>query len=270
MVSPEPRNPNNAPKAVASMNVLDIDLDLFLDPRPSREAEADRLPSGEYHPWSPRKVEDYLTQCCNLRKDVPLPGDVVRYHHELFDRWKFLIDSGKLHVPFHLTHLDSHADMGMGDGSSGYISGELLHREPIDRHEPKRGGHDGLLEGNFVSFAVACRWISSIDYVHHPELSNRNCGSHDIPDALFRHNDRKCGVLQLKQLPRECLQSVRRLSEFTPIALEPEIPIRFVKRDAFEAADSFSFVFLARSPRYTPVTSDRILETIRQFMAKSL
>jgi hypothetical protein len=250
------------------VNVLDIDLDLFVDPRPQPHTHArdGRLSSTAYRAWSPGKVEDYLKLHCNLRKDLPLPGDVVRYQHELFDRWKVLINCRKLHVPFHLTHLDSHADMGMGDGSSAYIMGELLHQDPVDRDKPRRGGCDGLLEGNFVSFAVACRWISSIEYVYHPQLLDRNCGCHDIPDSLFRDCDPACGVLQLKRLPPECRQGVRRLREFEPIALEPEVPIWMVERDAFRAAESFSFIFLAQSPRYTPATADHIVPTIRRFI----
>jgi hypothetical protein len=248
------------------VNVLDIDLDFFVDPRPHRRANGDRLSETEYHPWPPCSVEEYLTQRCNLRKDSPLPGAVVTCHHELFDQWKCLIDSGDLAAPFHLTHVDSHADMGMGDASSGYIMQELLRRDPNERDEPKRDGHNGLLEGNFVSFAIACRWISSIVYVHHPQLFAQNCRLHDIPNCLFRNNDPRCGVLQLKQLPSDGNHSFRRLTELDPIAIEPEVPIRIVERDSFSTTDPFSFVFVAKSPKYTPITSDAILETIRNFI----
>ena len=246
------------------MNVLDIDIDAFLDPRPKRRANDDRLSSTEYRPWARRDVKNFLADRCILHD--PKPGDIVTYHHELFDRWNSMIASGQLRVPFHLTHVDSHADMGMGDASSSYIMGELLHQNPKDRNNPKRGGHDGLLEGNFISFAVACGWISSIDYVHHPQLFAQNCGLHDIPDCLFRDNDPKCGVIQLKQLPPDCRQSIRRLQEFTPLAFEPEVPIRFIERDAFHTDALFSFIFVAKSPKYTPATSDSIVDIIREFI----
>jgi hypothetical protein len=250
------------------MNVLDIDLDFFVDPRPRQQAKSGRLSEMEYHTWSAQSVEEYLTRRCNLRKGCLLPGAVVTYHHELFDRWKTLIGSYELTKPFQLTHLDSHADMGMGfaDNSCGYIMGELLHCELSDRQNPKRGENGGLLEGNFISFSLACRWISSIVYVHHPQLFAENCGLHDIPDCMFRENKPKCNVLQLKQLPPECQNSVRRLTEFVPISLEPEVPIRMVERDDFYSDDSYSFVFVAKSPRYTPKTADPILEVIRQFI----
>ncbi len=176
-----------------------------------------------------------------------------------------MIASDQLRIPFHLTHVDSHADMGMGDASSGYIMAELLHRNLRPTH-PKRDGHDGLLEGNFISFALACQWISSIDYVHHPRMLKQNCGLHDIPNCLFRDNDPNCGVIQLKKLPSESYPSHRHWTEFQPLALEAEVPIQFIDLDSFQANASFSFIFAATSPKYTPATSDSLIDVIREFI----
>jgi hypothetical protein len=247
------------------VNILDIDIDLFVDPRPWRKA-ADRLSPTEYQPWSIQAVETYLTERCGLKRDYPLPGAIVAYHHEVFDCWKKLTASGQLETPFQLTHLDSHADMGMGDGSCGYIMGDLLYREAIERQNPRRDGITGLLEGNYVSFALACGWISSVTYVHHPQLFAKNGKLHDIPNCMFRGYDPRCGVLQLKTLPPECLDPITRLTDFTPVSLESEIPIQFIDREDFLADESFPFVFVAHSPNYTPRTADPILDVIRQFI----
>jgi hypothetical protein len=248
------------------VNVLDIDLDFFLKPRPTRREKDGRPSASEYQPWSPAEVEAYLTKRCNLRKRYRLPGAVVTYHHQVFDRWKSLIHSGHLQVPFHLTHIDSHADMGMGDGSAGYIQGELLHCDPTKRHDPKRGDVDGLLEGNFISFAVACRWIERITYVTHPALRQENVGKLDIPDCLFRNNDPDGGVIQLKKLPTECRNAVRRLTTWPALALEPEVPLDSKDCNSFFTRAPFSFVFAAQSPNYTPASADCILDTISQFI----
>ena len=103
------------------MNILSIDLDFFLDLRP--EYDQNRLSQTEYTPWAANKVEHYLKERCHLSKDNRVPGKIVKYHHEFFDLWKKLMDSGHLDVPFKLIHIDSHADMGMGSNSnsSGYI-----------------------------------------------------------------------------------------------------------------------------------------------------
>lgn len=248
------------------MKILDIDIDAFLDPRPQHKSTNGRLSSNEYRPWSHSDIEYFLTRRCNLRKDHPLPGRVVTYHHEVFDIWKTLIETGQIDIPFHLTHVDSHADLGMGDASAGYIMGDLLHQPPDNRNDPKRGSHDGLLEGNYVSFALACRWISSIDYIHHPQLFCQNGKLHDIPNCLFRDNDPHCGVIQLKTLPRDGHHSVQRLTTLTPIELEPEVPIRFIQFADFRADGTYAFAFAAHSPDYTPSTSDSILEIIRNFI----
>ena len=247
------------------MNVLDIDLDFFLDPRPNRPTEG-RLDGNYYTPWNAARVETFLTRQCKLQKCFPIPGAHFENHHELFDVWKNLITTGQLSEPFHLTHIDSHADMGMGDTSCNYIMRDLLHRRPSSRIEPKRSGNDGLLEGNFGSFAVACRWIASIDYVHHPNLANDNCGLHDIPNCLFKNNDPRCGILQFKKIPATDGLGVTPFENIEPIALEPEVPIRMFAGDSFSTSKAFSYIFVTQSPQYTPITSDPLFETIRQFI----
>lgn len=253
------------------VNVLDIDLDFFLNPRPRRLARGDRLSAEEYEPWSRQAVDTFLTQRCKLSKANPLPGSVVVCHHELFDQWKQLIASGELVAPFHLTHVDSHADMGMGDASYMYIMCDLLHQERSSRTDPKRGGWSGLGEGNFVSFAVACQWIGRITYVHHPDVPRQNRGvggsyQHDIGDSLFRDGDPHSGIIQLKKYPRHVAGKGVRLTELSPQELQPEVPIELVDGESYRADEPFAFLFAAHSPRYTPPTADPLLEVIRQFI----
>lgn len=72
------------------------------------------------------KVKDFLTKQCGLIEGQRLPGAIVTFHHEMFGRWGQLIATERMTVPFQVIHVDSHADMGMGDASAGYIMGELL------------------------------------------------------------------------------------------------------------------------------------------------
>ena len=252
------------------MRVLDVDLDFFLQERPCRKHRDGRLPNGEYHPWAASRVEQYLIANCGLTKNEPIPGKFVTYHHEVFEFCKTLILSGDLRTPFHLTHLDSHADMGMSkvgqDNSAGYIMGELLHQCIDKRREPIRDGYEGLLESNWISFVLACRWLSGLTYVHHPALLRQNSDLHDVPDCLFKDYDPRCGIIQLKKLPRNCRMSGKRLSEFIPLALEPEVPIEFIDCHSFQEKEPYSFVFVAQSPNYTPASADHLLEVIGQFI----
>ncbi len=249
------------------MNVLDIDLDAFVRPRPDRKAVGGRLDATRFQPWPADEIECFITSKCSLRADRPVPGKSVVYHHELFDIWKRLIDANKLRTPFHVVHVDSHADLGMGDGSPEYVMCELLHCPTEARCNPKRGGHGGLLEGNYLLFALACGWISSIDYVHHPQLWEQNGGTHDIPDCLFRNNDRNVGTLQLKRLLAKELPPTRRLKGMTTVSLEAEVPIQLISVEQFFSNRNFDFVFVAHSPNYTPGTSDPAFEAMSKFLA---
>jgi hypothetical protein len=257
------RNPS-----IESMNILDIDTDVFVDPRPHRRRAGERLRASDYHAWTPDRVERFLVEQCNLSVDKRTPGAIVTYHHELFDIWDRLIANGLLSAPFTLTHVDSHADMGMGDASCEYILCDLLHKDLNDRRNPKRGDWDGLQEGNYVSFAVACGWISKINYVQHPQTRKENDRGHpDIADRLFRNSDPNCGIIQLRAFRPGSNDGFNRYWETaTPVSFEPELPIAYHERDTFKGTDEFSFLFAAQSPDYTPATVDPILEVLRGFI----
>jgi hypothetical protein len=64
------------------VNVLDIDLDVFIDPKPPLNVNDDRLSPSDYHSWAPEQVEEYLVERCKLDPKAPIPGQVVTYHHE--------------------------------------------------------------------------------------------------------------------------------------------------------------------------------------------
>ena len=102
--------------------VLDLDLDFFVDGIETNRARGDgRLDPDEYPAWSLADTLDFLRARCGLTGR--LPGYVVQYHGELFTRWRDAIDAGLLQAPFHVTHVDAHADLGIGD--AGYIAHAL-------------------------------------------------------------------------------------------------------------------------------------------------
>jgi hypothetical protein len=248
------------------MRVLDLDLDFFLDKRVESPPSRGRPSPADVHPWRSCDIEEFLVKQCGLDPRNPLPGRAVVEHHELFDVWKDMVARGQLIIPFDLVHVDAHADMGMGDGSPSFIMAELLHRDVAERTSPPRGGTYGLLEGNYLAFAVACRWIRSLTYVVHPHLYRDNCKKHDIPDCFFKNYDNTCNCLQQKALAPESLRSIRRPQEFEPVHLEPEIAIRLVSGSEFKSESPFSLVFAAQSPRYTPSTADEVFSILRRFI----
>jgi hypothetical protein len=61
------------------------------------------------------------------------------------------------------------------------------------------------------------------------------------------------------------LDAVRpKLLEPTPVALEPKIPIESVPAEDFRAEAPYDRIFLARSPEFTPPTSDVLYDAIRE------
>ncbi len=239
------------------MNVLDIDLDFFLDERVTTPLPPVRPSDNDYIPWTTDAVETFLTDCCRLDPNRPLPGAIVTEHHELFAIWKKLISMDQLAIPFNLVHVDAHADMGMGNGSPSYISGNLLHMEVAQRTNP-----NDLHSGNYVAFAMSCRWIHSFTYVHHPKMRQENLGKHDIPDIFVKDDNH----LQFKILPRESVDGIHRYQEYVPLRLEPEIPINLIPGADFATDTGFSFMFVARSPRYTPPSADKLVAILKQFI----
>lgn len=246
--------------------MLDIDLDFFLSDIEHFRTGRGRLPDGLYVPWRVERVAEYLVEQCGLNPAKAVPGSVVRQHHEVFDIWRRLVQSGELCPPFDVVHIDAHADLGMGDAGWCYIMGELLHRPVSDRTEPKRGTLSGLRPGNFLLFAIACRWIRSLTYVHHPRMRERNCGKHDIPDLLFRDNDPTASELQLKVYPQDCRWWVTSPTEHAPLRTEPAVPIAMVDCDDYQQDRPFDFAFVSHSPSHTPPAADVLLDVIGSFV----
>jgi hypothetical protein len=75
------------------------------------------LEATEYPPWSRDNAFAFLEDRCKLSER--LPGFVVEHHGELFGRWRGAIEAGELELPFSVTHVGAHADLGLGD--YGYI-----------------------------------------------------------------------------------------------------------------------------------------------------
>jgi hypothetical protein len=135
--------------------ILDLDLDAFIyGAEYMRSSDAPRLDADKYPPWDISKVLAFLEPQCLVTG--PLPGFAVKNHGELFFRWRDAIDEGLLVPPFHVTHVDAHADLGGGDAGYVYLLTELL-LKPVEERRSPRVGDDGLGDGNYLAFAIANR-----------------------------------------------------------------------------------------------------------------
>jgi len=143
------------------MRVLDIDPDFFVQGVAHfRWREKGRLDGKEFPPWSLDDVLRFLLDQCGLETGdggfSKVPGVAIEYHADLFVVWREAIQRGRLELPLSVTHLDAHADLGMGDPGYAYLMTELIFL-PVDERAHHEALGDHIHDGNFLAFAAACR-----------------------------------------------------------------------------------------------------------------
>ncbi len=232
------------------MRVLDIDLDFFLT-GVCELADLGERPTG-CAPWPEGDVRAFLEERCGLSRRKPIPGAVFETHDGALGFWKARMDAGDLTPPFHVTHVDAHSDLGIGRPGPAYVLESVITRPPQRRAEIERYYAERKLdEANYLLFALAFRWISSLDNVRNP------ASRADMPArfCLDRHIRLRSSVAAL----------VPALDYH-----EPEVPFRVYGewRD-FRADLPYDFVTLAISPRYAPKEADALVGPIREYIRES-
>lgn len=236
--------------------VLDIDLDFFVF-EVVHWPDTSTRPDPDIHPvWSDSDALKFLRNRCKLLDRRP--GFVTENHAELFPLWRTAIAHGTLVPPFHVTHVDAHADLGLGDAGYQYLLTELLHEPPEDRQYPS-AGPSGLNDGNHLAFAIACRWIADLVYVY------GEGGGGDELTLVMEGFDHAASHVQLATLTRQQIDSyLHRQGKPIPEHIEPAVPYRSTRWEKFLAEGAFDFVCLTRSPPYTPVTADPLFDRIKE------
>jgi UPF0489 domain len=252
------------------LRVLDLDLDFFIEGAANSRASNDaRLDAADFPPWPREKALSFLEDRCKLTGK--LPGFVVEHHAGVFACWREAISAGSLQPPFSVTHVDGHADLGLGDIGYEYLMTELLFLTPEERQSPK-SGPGGVDDGNWLAFAVACRWIADLVYV----LNTSGPPDDVFPyymDVYLSGADRKAGFtgrannIQLAAFDAEQLTRVKAPLGDEPLTVthfEPKVPFRWVPSTEFAADEPYDVVCLARSPAFTPSESDELFDEIRE------
>ena len=245
------------------MQILDIDLDLFLDDIPSM---AEKRPADDkYEPWTEDRVRHFLEAQCGLDRSIPRPGRLFTEHDELYWHLLDLIRQGQLRTPFEIVHADAHADMGivgMGAMPCHNIKTKWLAKPVDDRQEPP-SDPGWLNPGSWLLFGAAARWFSQIVYVHHFEL---NTQSIDVPLRLLRHDHGATeDFLELTHRATNEHGLIR--ENAPPLATEPAIPFLLRNVLDYRSTGPFDFVFLTQSPRYTPPAADYLIGVICSYIA---
>lgn len=251
------------------MNILDIDLDFFLDVIEYMQdvTSTVRLDENEYHPWSEARVKKFLENCCNLNPNNKINGKYFTHHHELFYFLGELQEKNNYSLKFDIDHIDGHADLGLGDRSYVYICTELLHY-PVDERihhidETKKGN---LSAGNFLAFLAACGWLKRLTYIHAEGEGT------DIAWMHLKDFDESSGFLQLKKYSKIQMNHITngdmfdRAKKTKPLVHEPDIPFRIISEKNFISNKKYDYVFITQSPAFTPKTSDDLLPTFFQYI----
>lgn len=239
--------------------VLDLDLDAFIYGREySRQRDEARLDAALYPLWSLDKLDRFLTAQCLLRG--PLPGLAVEHHAEVFYAWRDAIEAGVLDEPFEVTHVDAHSDLAHVDTGRRYLRSEVL-SWPVEARRYPDAGETALGDGNYLSFAIANRWIASLEYVigggsEFEEVDDEPPYSWQPGDLTFEDFE--------GSTPFNHAIKLSPAANTGGVDTEPRVPFDWYRHQQFEARAPYDFIFLARSPAYTPEGADDLYERIRQ------
>lgn len=244
--------------------ILDLDLDIFVTPINQNHSDG-RLNDDEYDILPFDDVDHFLKEHCGLTEESPTPGQLFEEHDELFDAIKGLVAGGRVSAPFELVHVDAHADLGAGQWKPyEYLLTNLMHKEVKDRLDPVRGC-EGLNRGTIVLFLAACEWIDKFHYVYHPDDGN------DFSELFLDYDcETEQLFLQVPKCSKECLRKSKApycstMTLRSRCELGTRIPFRRTERRSFHEP-GFDFVFLTRSPGFTPPKADALHERIARFI----
>ena len=251
------------------IKILDIDLDFFLNDVHYGVAKSTRrLNSESYIPWSINETEKFIEVNCNLNKNNKIKGKIFIHHDSVFKYLKELQTKSKFSYKFDIDHIDAHADLGLGDASYKYISEEILNRDTNDRcNNLEAKGWYGIGPGNYLQFAIACRWINSLNYITNKKWNN------DLLFFIFKDFDTNSNFIQLKQYSKEDFEKtncnpdmIKAFKKIVPIKYEPEVPFQYLDYNDFKSDGKYEMIFLTKSPGFTPKESDLLIPIISSYM----
>lgn len=245
------------------MKVLDLDLDFFLNDIALHRSDYGERLSDDYRPWKEDEVTYFLTNHVGLKSNQKIKGRIINHHHEAFFFWRELINDEILSMPFEVTHIDAHADLGLGDGSWDYLMTKFLYLENKQKFFPERLNLKDIYKlnyGNYLAYAIACRWISNLIYVTHPRWTN------DLPWTLLKDFSDSSGAIQLKKYEQGISLDVLNMKKYIPVEYEPEVPLGIVSKDDFRGNGDYDFIVLCKSPGYTPKASDYLIDTFSNYI----
>lgn len=234
------------------MNVLSLDIDFFVSPTAYYKSlgSSERLPEGRYKVDSEEDVRRFLETNCCLSSTEKVPGQFIVNHDEAFDILK------DLEEPPHLTHVDAHVDLGMGDRGFVYLLGEWLHGSyPLPTPKP---GPDGMNLSNWLAFAAAAGLVTGVDFVPREIDSNS-----EVFSFYQSSNANELAFYDLSPIALEDYVWTRRsFTDFTSHPVKASVPWRQTDRSVFQLEAAPDFVIVCQSPQFTPEAADRLFDDV--------
>lgn len=254
--------------------VFDIDLDFFLDKRSEASAYGSRPADWEYEIWDDSEVVAFMVDQLGLDGEKKPRAFRCETHDEVLYACMRLHENGYLQKPFRLLHIDAHDDLD---------SYRYAIRDATARHRGK-GSFDvkemekreEVNETSYVCYLIALGMLSEYEYVH--------LADSDLPSPYLLSSDGdyiSIGVLEepyeeygeeykeprdfndpiiaALYSPDKDFYETKEAKEDKLIESLPRIRYRHWDKEFFFEEEEPVFLFLSRSPRYTPSKADRLI-----------
>lgn len=245
------------------MNILDIDLDFFLNNRAIGDSIAPkgrRLPFLKYRRWGRKEVKSFFENNCGLIPNRQIPLFVIKDHHYVL---RIALEKGFNDI--NLYHVDAHHDLYCT--KSPWFYNQYTNQQVEVREKMALSmGMEYVNEGNYIGFLLACEKLSSVKYI-----TNFKYGwQKDRPCRMFCKNfDENGSFLQIPRSKKNyCFEKLD--NPYDKID-----HIEFIGKSVpFDVIDSahftcksmlFDCAFLSCSPEYTPRSSDKLIPIIKSY-----
>ena len=263
------------------MRVLDVDMDYFMtEIAHTPYSSMERLDEGYYggSVWPADKVRLFLEKNLGLSKEHKIPGRVVCGHNESLFFWEELIQSGKLIEPFDVIHVDSHADLGLGDPSGDFLQSMFLSLPIATRRRIRdyefNNQIKGISIGDYLLWAIAYRMISSITYCANPNGDKNDYLWDTLKDFQEEYIWDKPikNYIQLKynremEMPKYNSSDNYKKRYLQGAIKDPKVELLIIPSiEDVRFSGDFDYAVLAQSPNYTPESADFIMDIFREYI----
>lgn len=236
------------------MNILNIDLDFFLNEIAIEKSVDERLDSEEFIPWEEDDFRSFLENRCGLSIINKIRGKIITYHDEALSIFSNLFEENSNNQML-LTHIDAHTDLKAGYPNAGlkYLLQELNNIAIEERATAIDHSHIG--PANYLSFAISLNLFSEITFVHHSKFDYD-----DMPVSFFKDSNPNSGYIEMKgyDVSDQILKN--------PINIDQSIPFHILSMDAYTFTESYDYLIFCKSPGYTPETADFLIDIVTEYL----